>query len=919
MPPKQPKRQLTRMFPHKVILITSLVLCACATCTCVLSVLSWTNQLWGYYFRTGIWSGAVILITGILGIVSNYVQSIPAVKTFLISAIFGVLVSLALIALSAGGLDVDSGFYSGKQQNVFLNNICHGVSLGVGVLQLTLCILCDGICIYYLFIDNSQMYKLDNDSKLKLISQKKNTRSSTRSETVLVGNPAKPKSSKNSKKKQRSAAEDQGYEVEYRKSSRHLAVHSSSPNRSPCVRPSSFSTFGHTDGGDRASLIVHPGDTYSIADTNRSQTPNFTSNDECHYAQTPLFDPPLPIEEDEELPPYHVVDPYSSVSVSSQPSVNSKRPNRVPSKKENNKDQQTAMASASSRSEMEKPDSGFLKFTPQQSVGKKSQSLRHSLSADLLSMEGPSLMDQQGVSCRDFGQLSDKILIDNPVIKGRSNSFRTNRNKRLDRRRRALSAEIKVSKEHILEQGLGHRTSSIDGSNSGLFASNRIIPTKFSLRTPVRQVGMPHVRSAIPVKSVSTPPLISPPPKPPRTFSVKAKDFKVLQGKPEDLVDNVLAESNRSNIDKTNDKNQDVSTSSTIEIQKGPVLKFDKDKKAFKSHGEQETIGAISKTENVDSDIFQQTNADRAVIELSVSPTVKCPTESVQKPSDPSPIYAKVNKPKNNPGVTLVESQSYTKTSLNDRFQEETNESKTVGRHDETVEKQDISEDKNSESEKTIEKEKQPVKLSNEKEKHHNLQVRIPPLSPSERILRRKADLQSIGPVLDSFSRSRKADFVTSNNDSSKETMGARPKTVLQTRSKDNYVSPSPKPRKSVQDNSNVSASVSPRKKVSVQQMRNTSKTNGATSLSEKSKPQTQESNRHSISILNNVPIRPISGSQMSASSQGVLHLPQSQHNRQIQPARQANSAMPSHGDLAYRNPQDCDTDGVSALYAKLL
>ena len=160
---------------------------------------------------------------------------------------------------------------------------------------------------------------------------------------------------------------------------------------------------------------------------------------------------------------------------------------------------------------------------------------RRSVSADLLSEDTESSnseqrqMHPQGVIYGDFARSNDTITPRSRRSQSLK-SVRPDREKRLERRNRALSAEIKLTKDHFLSQSeqnsLNKRTNSVDSSNSGLYADNRMMPTKFSLRTPVRQVGTPSIPSIVPVKAISSLPMFQPPPKPPRIHSVTIDDLK---------------------------------------------------------------------------------------------------------------------------------------------------------------------------------------------------------------------------------------------------------------------------------------------------------------------------------------------------------------------------------------------------------
>ncbi|XP_045211822.2 uncharacterized protein LOC123563213 [Mercenaria mercenaria] len=597
MPPK--RHRLPQTFPHKIVFIISLVLCLCACGSIVNAVIAWSNYLWGYYIGTGFWSGAVILLAGMFGIVASYVRSICAVKTFMIISIFGCVASLGMIALASGGLDSESGFYSGYNKTLFMTHVVHAVYLGLGVLQLALGVLSDGICIYYLFIGRSaEIYCVKNDEKRKRKKKRENIRregkdrSSTGSQVPLVGETkqskrkSKDKDISNNQRGSESIDENTDvneiFPIPYTATGtldrpallrQEALMASVSPIRNPYNRSSSFSTFGRVGGPDRESLVVHPtDDNASVADTVTTKVPQ-SPDDECHYAQTMLFGPPVPIEQDEVLPPYEVID--SNLLRKKPKRRGLKRPkseevhvagrqsrgrNSVPEQDKRNSSKRSRTSQERSkvppgRKEYPTEHGSLKKHSSKQSSGENAV-FRLSKSADLLtfddetkdkkSPQSNSGLHEQGVACHDFAHSSDMILVMDQSVRLRhrrpqSQTMKINRDRRLERRRKALSAEVQLNKDQE-RTGLEHRSDSIDGSNSSLFASNRIMPTKFSLRQPVRQIGMPHVCSPVPVKPLVSVPRVSPPPKPPRNYSVTAEDLNYDEIDMDEEVDTIFAD-----------------------------------------------------------------------------------------------------------------------------------------------------------------------------------------------------------------------------------------------------------------------------------------------------------------------------------------------------------------------------------------
>ncbi|KAL4240782.1 hypothetical protein ACF0H5_001570 [Mactra antiquata] len=582
MPPKRQALPLT--FPHRTVFVISFVLCLCACASIVNAVLAWNNLLWGFYFGTGFWCGAIILLAGMFGIVASFVRNICSVKTYMIISIFGCMASLGMIALAAGGLDSDSGFYDGNNRGVLMTHVVHAVYLGLGLLQLTMCVLSDGVCVYYLFIEkNAEIYHMSNsktrNSDTNLARESK-SRSSTGSEIPLVGrNSSKRKQSENgdndlNNKKSGSNnniendAEEEPIRFNTVKPLNRAALQRQENVTSPIrnMRSASFSTFGRYGSPERAALIVHPtDDDASFTDTIGSYSGSYQL-DENAYAQIPLFGPPIPIEDDDELPPYQAFDakrlkrkrgmkrPKSEeIHLQGHPArrahttpVRGKRKLEKRAKTSQNQPQIPPERVNNSCEDILNKQQR-LSNMDDKANGRRSMK-RLSRSADLLSVEdgasqqhfhdGHHNINDQGVNHNDFAHSSDMILVMDdqvPLRHRRSNqtqSLRTNRDKRLDRRRKALSAEVRLNKdqflghERFMNDEVDFQYNTLDGSNPSLYAGNRIMTTKFSLRRPMRKSGH-YVSAPVPVKPIVSIPSVKskPPPKPPRTHSVSVEDF----------------------------------------------------------------------------------------------------------------------------------------------------------------------------------------------------------------------------------------------------------------------------------------------------------------------------------------------------------------------------------------------------------
>ena len=567
------RQKLPPTFPLRLVLIVSVVMCLCGIGTIILAILSVIHQTWGYNWGTGFWCGAITLAAGVCGIVASHARDTCSMKLFMIFAVFGGVTSLIMLALSAGGLDTDSGMYNDTYKAKRMTLIVHAGCLGLSVLQLILFILADGICIFYLLVEQrSTLFSLKTTPGNKPVQishrkRSKHRKSSNSSSTPIFQKPKSKRKLKKAKRKGTSQTEDiDDLETPIRNvqdtvltQSRLDSLFTASPVRDHINR-NSFTTFGRSSVAEQESLIVHPDeDVFTLRSESRA-----SNRDEGHYAQAMLFEAPLPIEEDEELPPYEAVDtsPYRVAIIASSSDTPSS-PNRRNKSNPRRRDTDTVLTSngLTRSGEILGNHSGRINTRNEIPHGRGESDTppkrrrttvapniipgdepvyavvqpRRSRSADLLSEETDAgTVDRQGVMFKEFAHSSDRI---SPHAQ-RSQSLRTqkpNREKRLERRHRALSMEMKQNNKDEMSvvderQNTIKRTASIDSSNSGLFADNRVLPTKFSLRTPVRQIGTPYIPSVKPVKSISSLPMFQPPQKPPRTHSVTAKDLKASFG-----------------------------------------------------------------------------------------------------------------------------------------------------------------------------------------------------------------------------------------------------------------------------------------------------------------------------------------------------------------------------------------------------
>ena len=564
------RQKLPHTFPVRLILVVSLILCLCGVVTITLAVLSTKHRTWGYDWGTGFWCGSLTFAAGVCGSIAAHARDICSMKTFMIFSVIGGVVSLAMLALSVGGLHSDSGMYSGslKEDTQNMTVVVHSGCLGISILQLTLFVFADGICIYYLFVDKGlTLFSLKTtpgnkpvpvvNKDFPRIGKKSGRNSSSHNQKSRSKHRKQKKKKKN--ESQSESIDDIETPLQRNRDSLVQKRQNDLPTSSPIrnhVNRNSFTTFGHSSVAELESLIVHLDEGSSVLNITTGNNSQLSGESENHYAQGFLFGTPVPIDEDDELPPYEAVEsnPYKVSNVANYGLCNCDLDDTNTSVKQavNGTSVSAEEAKSLVQSKHKVPTHtrqeiphGRGDYQMEHNIHSTVDTLnsiepvyaavqpRRSVSADLLSEDSPFSHSEQshpqGVLYGDFAHYGDKLTPRSRRTQS-LRSIRPDREKRLERRNRALSAEIKLTKNHLLTQGeqcgLGIRTSSTESSNSGLYAGNRMMPTKFSLRTPVRQVGTPYIQSAIPVKAISTLPLFQPPPKPPRVHSVTIDDLK---------------------------------------------------------------------------------------------------------------------------------------------------------------------------------------------------------------------------------------------------------------------------------------------------------------------------------------------------------------------------------------------------------
>ncbi|KAK3591704.1 hypothetical protein CHS0354_019466 [Potamilus streckersoni] len=332
--------QLMFKFPHHIVMSMAAVMAAFGIASITLAIVSLTYGVWGNYWGTGIWCGTVVFVGGLIGVVATHFRNSCCIKSYLILSIIGAVTSLAMLALSAGGLDYNSGFYKiqhGHSHNDFRTKVIYGCSLGCAIVQLVLCVASTGVCTYFIFIDKESV-SFPIVTKQKNGHHKRNTgirnsQTSINSRSPLVSKNIRSEA-KNVRKSNRTCADiaENRNEVNLLSRGRHSQRRTSrrsnpsernqsDVNDRSCGRPPTFSTFGHMpededtrNGTNTAEVIAsQPEESHNI----QAQAPESSriNSLEC------LWEPTLPIEEDEELPPYEVskAEDHCDLNAGSQP------------------------------------------------------------------------------------------------------------------------------------------------------------------------------------------------------------------------------------------------------------------------------------------------------------------------------------------------------------------------------------------------------------------------------------------------------------------------------------------------------------------------------------------------------------------------------------------------------------------------
>ncbi|XP_021356017.1 uncharacterized protein LOC110452060 [Mizuhopecten yessoensis] len=317
-------------FPHYQILAVTIILSLVGVSEIVLSVLGYVQKIWGYEMGGGIWGGAAAFVAGVLGIFAANKKGVGIVRLFLISSILSCFLSIPVMVLSAGGLDFNSGFYRNIQGYMKIGysstKLVHGFLLALAVAQFTICLTTTLVCLKHLYW-NEWVIKRQHARHLRQIKEENQAnrhrarRASTGSSAPLVaGNSGENPSRRHRKHKHRtrprsrsSANCSRGNESVVNHASHGDTPderrHGQSHRRENGSDAPNFHAI--TSANDPlisdASRIPEVGSNLMSVNSAEILSHNVRSNGydslrACDELEN--FQPPLPIEDDEELPPY---------------------------------------------------------------------------------------------------------------------------------------------------------------------------------------------------------------------------------------------------------------------------------------------------------------------------------------------------------------------------------------------------------------------------------------------------------------------------------------------------------------------------------------------------------------------------------------------------------------------------------------
>ncbi|GFN87248.1 hypothetical protein PoB_001375400 [Plakobranchus ocellatus] len=144
-------------FPFTRVFVLGIILLFFGLASMVISVVSFVTQSWGHYVGTGMWGGAMILVSGLAAVFASRLKTIISVKTFCLCSTAALISSLGMLILSAGGLTLSSGFYSvidPPEYSKRTSNLIHASLLVISVFCLSGNVLAVIVCCKYLFCEH---------------------------------------------------------------------------------------------------------------------------------------------------------------------------------------------------------------------------------------------------------------------------------------------------------------------------------------------------------------------------------------------------------------------------------------------------------------------------------------------------------------------------------------------------------------------------------------------------------------------------------------------------------------------------------------------------------------------------------------------------------------------------------------------
>ena len=97
-------RNIRNRFSHEKAIIFGVLLIVCGITAIVLSAVGIAKKLWGHYLGAGVWSGALFVLCGCLGIAASRRRTSASIAAYMISAVFAAVGALAALAISGLGI-----------------------------------------------------------------------------------------------------------------------------------------------------------------------------------------------------------------------------------------------------------------------------------------------------------------------------------------------------------------------------------------------------------------------------------------------------------------------------------------------------------------------------------------------------------------------------------------------------------------------------------------------------------------------------------------------------------------------------------------------------------------------------------------------------------------------------------------------